>query len=163
MKPLLLFLTLFFAIAYSFGSEEVSIHFKDAEIARSPGYARAVFDQIIKTGRKKLTSYRVGFKFQVNGVEYHVITAETDEAGAIAFLSPAEAQVAYNTKDPSINMMKRYYDLRHTHGTLSQSMVVVGVLATAISLPFTLILSWWFKWLGHRNFGWLRQRKRREP
>lgn len=50
-------------------------------------------------------------------------------------------------------MLKRYYDLRDTHGTLAQELTVTAIIALGLSLPLTLILSWRLGWLRRRQAG----------
>lgn len=152
MKPFLLFLILCLAVAYFFGSEDISNQIALAEIARSPGYAEATVDNIIKSGRKKFTSYRVRYKFEVNGVEYWSMTSSTDEKGTVDYVSQLGTKVVYNTQNPSVNTLKRYYDLGQRTGTLTQLIIVVAVLSIGVALPLSLLLSW--------RFGWFRRKAR---
>ena len=57
-------------------------------------------------------------------------------------------QVAFDTRDPSVAELKRYYDLARPNETLAQVLVVVGTICTGIALPITLFLAaclWWLR------------------
>lgn len=148
MKTLILFLALSIAPGYYFGRHEISRHFINEAISKSPAIAPARFDSVEKSGFKKFTSFQVRYKFLVNNSEYSVLTTPTDERGVLKYKSETDTQVVYYSNDPSVNTLKKYYDLRHTTGTLGQSVVIVGIASTLIALPIALFISWllgWFK------------------
>jgi len=151
MKNFALFLVILLASAYLFGSEEISVHRTESAISESPAFVSAKFVEVIKTGGKKLSSYRVRYAFQVGGAQYYALTSSTDENGALQYMAQPETLVAYDTRDPTVNTLKRYYDQRKTRGNLSQSLVVVGVLSVLVALPVWLLLSWRFGWLKRRR------------
>ena len=151
MKNFILFLVILLASAYIFGSEEISNNLKESAISESPAFASAKFFEAVKTGGKKLSSYRVRYAFQVGGIQYYALTSSTDDQGALQYMAQPETLVAYDTRNPTVNTLKRYYDQRRNRGNLSQSMVVVGVLSVLIALPVWLLLSWRFGWLQLRR------------
>ena len=150
-KTIILFLALWLVLMYFFASDEISRYRKDALIAQAPGYALAIVDEVVKTGSNQLTSYHVRFKFKVNGNEHQVRTTSTDQKGAAEYVSEADTQAVYYTKDPAINTLKRYYDLRHTRGPLWQALILEGVSVTILALPIALAWSWRAGWLGRRK------------
>ena len=152
MKAVILFLILWSILMYFFASDEISKYRREALIVQAPGYASAIVDEVVKTGRNQLSSYHVRFKFKVAGNEYQVRTTSTDEKGAAKYVSQSDTQVVYYTKDPTINTLKRYYDLRHTRGPLWQALIIESVLATVFALHIALLWSW--------RAGWWRRRSR---
>jgi hypothetical protein len=151
MKNFILFSVIFLASAYLFGSEEISANLKESAISESPAFASAKFVEVVKTGGKKLSSYRVRYAFQVGGTQYYALTTSTDEQGALQYAAQPETLVAYDSRNPTVNALKRYYDQRRNRGNLSQSLVVVGVLSVLIALPVWLLLSWKFGWLKRKR------------
>jgi Protein of unknown function (DUF3592) len=149
----ILLLALFFAlpIGYFFGAAEVKQHRTMSQIASSPGFAPATYEETVRTESKRgRASLRVQYRFEVNGQQYRVTTSSTDEAGAAAY-ARSDTQAAYYTKNPSISTLKRYYDLRHTLGTLWQSIVLTSILSFGMALAVALPFAW--------RLGWLRRRK----
>jgi hypothetical protein len=137
--------------AYYFGHDEISRHFINETISKSPAIASARFDSVEKSGFKKFISFQVRYRFLVNNTEYSVLTTPTDERGALKYRSETDTQVVYYANDPSVNILKKYYDLRHTTGTLGQSVVIVGVISTLIALPIALFFSWLFGWFKRKK------------
>lgn len=149
MKLLAIFVAFFALAYYLFGAEEVERHLTHRQIAQSPGFAPAIFEGISKHEgkRKGHVSYWVKFKYQVAGSTYRVSTSKTDEDGVKLFLGTTQ-QVAYDTRDPSVAKLKRYYDLARPGETLGQVLVVVVTICTGIALPITLFLAgclWWLR------------------
>jgi hypothetical protein len=75
MKKFILFLVISLASAYFFGSEEIAVNRKEGAISESPAFASAEFVEIVKTGGKKPSSYRVRCAFQVSGTQYEELVA----------------------------------------------------------------------------------------
>jgi hypothetical protein len=148
---LLVFLAL--PIGYFFGEEEYVRHSQIEAISKAPGFAGAVFQDILETASKKHISYRVRFKFEVNGQQYSVLTTPTDRQGALAYLTEKDVQIAYSTRDPSVHMLRRYYDLRNPRDTLFKSLAVTSLLSLMLALPGALLIGW--------RLGWLKRRKNR--
>lgn len=148
IKALVVFLILFLGIFYYFGSEEVRNISSNRQIAQSPGLAPAVYDGM-EGGATKRASYRVHFKYLVDGMSYQLTTTPTDKAGAQSYLSEAH-QVIYDTRNPSVATLKRYFDLADRgSGAYFESLVVTAVLALLLSLPLTLLAAWrlgWVRW-----------------
>lgn len=119
------------------------------KIKRAPGYTSALSSEVsVVEARKKNRepTYFVRFKFLVNGTEYKAVTTPTDKAGAVKYLSAPSTQVVYYIGDPSINTLKRYFDLRR-NDSLFEELVVVGVASVAFALPLSLFWSWFPGWI----------------
>lgn len=149
MKLLAIFVAFFALSYYLFGAEEVERHLTHRQIAQSPGFAHAILDGISKHEgkRKGHVSYWVKYKYQVGGSTYRVSTSKTDEEGVKFYIGTAQ-QVAFDTRDPSVAELKRYYDLARPNETLAQVLVVVGTICAGIALPITLFLAgclWWLR------------------
>jgi hypothetical protein len=151
MKFILLTLVLALPIAYLFGEEEYKTFATMRQIEESPAVAPAVVDKVMKSGRKRFASYRVHFSFEVNGRRYHSVTTPTDEQGATRYISEQDTKVMYSTRDPSVNTLKRYYDLRHTHGTLPQSLIVSTCAGLLLAVPPALVVGWLLKWFRRKS------------
>ena len=153
MKTLLLTLLLALPIAYFFGEEEYARLGQIEEISNTPGYAPAIFEEIIKSESKKNTQYRVKYRYEVNGQQYRVTTTPTDQQGALTYASQQDMQVAYSTRQPSIGMIKRYYDLRNPQDSRTRLLTVTSILALGLALPIALGIG--------RRLGWLKWGKKR--
>jgi len=153
MKILLLTLFLALPIAYLFGEEEYTRLGQIEEISNTPGFAPAIFEGIIQTESKKSASFRVKYRYEVNGQQYRVTTTPTDQQGALTYVSQQDMQVAYSTRQPSVGMIKRYYDLRNPQDSLTRSLTVTSILAIGLALPIALGIS--------RRLGWLKWGKKR--
>lgn len=151
MKKLILFLVIFSGMFYLFGEEEVTRVANMAAIAKTPGFATAHFVSIEDSGSKKHSSFRVKFRYEVDGKSYLVTTTSTDSNGAASYVEDKNVQIAYSTQDPSIGTLKRYYDLRDPRETMSRAMSVVAVLALGLTLPIWLGIGW--------RLGWLKRKK----
>lgn len=148
-KALAVFLALFFGFFYYFGNEEVRSISSHRQIAQSPGLAAAVFDGI-EGGSTERASYRVQFKYLVAGTTYRLSTTSTDKAGAQSYLREVH-QVIYDTRNPSVATLKRYFDLKSRgENAYFQSLVVTGVLALLLSLPLTLLAAVRLGWVRFR-------------
>jgi hypothetical protein len=156
MKPFLLFLVTFSALAYFFGSEDVQRYETIQAISVSPAFASASVAEVVKvSGRKRLfrdpsESYFVRYNYVVDGVGHEIHTTHTDQGGVARYLSDPKPQVAYSTRDPKVATLKRYYDLSRKDETLFQVLVVVGLLSFVVALPISLLLSWRFGWFKRR-------------
>ncbi|PQA75666.1 DUF3592 domain-containing protein [Rhodoferax sp. TS-BS-61-7] len=153
MKFIVLALILSLPLGYLFGEEEYSRLARIQEISKAPGFSPAVFEELIQTKSKKHTSFRVRYRYEVNGQQYQVTTTPTDQQGALAYVAQKDMQVAYSTQNPSVGMVKRYYDLRNPEDTIVRSLTVTSVLALGLSLPIALGIAW--------RLGWLRRSKKR--
>ena len=151
MKFIALLLVIFSGIFYFFGSEEKERVETMASVAKAPGFVQATLDGITKTAGKRHDSYRVHFKYVVNGVAYRTTTTSTDEAGARQYATEPVVEVAYDTRKPSVATLRRYYELRDKRDTVARALFVAGVLSMGLALPIALGLAW--------PLGWLRRRK----
>lgn len=140
-------------LGYLFGEEEYERLTRIQQISNAPGFAPAFFEEVIRSDSKRDTSFRVRYRYVVNGQQYRVTTTSTDRQGALEYVADQGAQVAYSTRDPSIGIFKRYYDLRDPQDTLTRSLIVTSVLALVLSLPIALGISW--------RLGWLRRSRMR--
>jgi len=150
MKFLLLYLALAVPIGYLFGEEEYERISQMQEISKAPAFAPAKFEELITTKSKKIESYRVRFSYVVNGEKYKVISTRTDQQGAMRYITETN-QVAYNSRNPSVGTLKRYYDLRRPDETLAQAMFVVSISALLLALPAALLVAWKFGWLKRKG------------
>lgn len=148
MKFIVLVLILALPLGYLFGEEEYSRLSHIQEISKAPGFATAVFEEILKTESKKHTSFRVRFRYEVNGQQYRVTTTPTDEKGALTYVSQKDMQIAYSVPNPSVGMVKRYYDLRNPEDTVARSLIVTSLLALGLSLPIAFGIARRLDWLG---------------
>lgn len=152
MKCILLALALALPLGYLFGEEEYARLTRIQEISSAPGFAPAVFEEVLETRSKKRSSFRVRYRYGVNGQLYRVTTTSTDQQGALAYVAQKDMQVAYSTRNPSVGIIKRYYDLRNPEDTMARALTVTSVLALGLSLPIALGVSW--------RLGWLRRSKK---
>lgn len=152
MKFIALLLVIFSGLLYLFGSEEKERVETMASVARSPGFARATMEGMTKTAGKRGDSYRVHFRYVVDGVAYRTSTSSTDESGARRYMAEPAVDVAYDTRKPSVATLKRYYDLRDKRETVGRALFVSGVLSLGLALPIALGIAW--------RLGWLRRRKK---
>lgn len=152
MKALLLIATLFLLLAFVFGKPEYETHERDARIQSAPAFVPATPYKIhASEWIKGLKSFRVSFRYVVEGRSYSLLTTSTDEQGALRyFTDPRMHEVAYYQPDPSVGTLKHYYDLRESRGTLEQSLTVTSVFALALALPLGLLVSWPLGWLRRR-------------
>jgi hypothetical protein len=152
MKFLALLLVIFSGVFYLFGSEEKERVDTMTSVARSPGFVRATMDGITKTAGKRRDSYRVHFKYVVDGVAYRTSTSSTDESGALQYASQPSVEVAYDTRKPSVSTLRRYYDLRDKQDSVGRALFLSAVLSLGIALPIALGFAW--------PLGWLRRKKK---
>lgn len=151
MKFIALFLVIFPGVFYLFGSQEKERVENMLSIAASPGFAPATMYGMTRT-LSKSSSYRVQFKYLVDGVAYSTSTSDTDESGARRYASDPAVEVVYDTQKPSVAMLRRYYDLRDKRESVGRALFVSGVLAFAIALPIALGVAW--------PLGWLRRKRK---
>lgn len=152
MKFIALLLVVLSGVFYFFGSEDKERVETSASIAESPGFVRATMDGMTKTAGKRRDSYRVHFRYVVDGVAYRTTTTSTDEAGALGYASQPLVEVAYDTRKPSVATLRRYYDLRDKQETVGRALFVSGVFSLGLALPITFGLAW--------PLGWLRRKKK---
>ena len=153
MKTLALFLALFFGIFYYFGSDEVRVISEHRQIAQSPGFVPAIPDGMTGATTKKSSTYRAHFKYVVEGKSYRLTTTSTNEEGARRY-AQENHQVVYDTRDPSVSTLKRYFELRDRgNGAYFRALFLTGVLSLLLSLPLTLLGAW--------RLGWLRKAAKR--
>ncbi len=152
MKFLLLLVLIALPLGYLFGEEEYTRFTRIEAISKSPGFAPAVVEEVVKIEGKKHTSYRVRYRYEVNGKRFYATTTSTDQQGAMRYIAQQDMQVAYSTRDPAIGIIKRYYDLRNPRETLASSLFITSVFSLGISLPISLVV-WW-------RLGWLKRRKK---
>ena len=152
MKFIALLLVIFSGLFYLFGSEEKERAETMASVARSPGFARATPDGMTKVSGKHGDSYRVHFKYVVDGVAYRTTTTSTDEAGARRYVTEPVVEVAYDTRKPSVATMRRYYDLRDKRESVGSVLFLSGVLSLGLALPIAFGVAW--------PLGWLRRKKK---
>lgn len=153
MNVLLLVVAIALPLGYLFGEDEYRKHAQTQEISQHPGVAQATFEEILATKSKRDVSFRVKFRYEVNGLSYRVTTTPTDQQGALSYAAQRNVEVAYSTRNPSIGMLKRYYDFQREHGNLAQSLTVTSVFSLALALPIGFGISW--------RLGWLKRKKRR--
>jgi hypothetical protein len=153
MKFVFLLLAIALPLGYLLGEEEYSRLTRIQEISKPPGFAPAAFEEVLRTGSAKHSSFRVRYRYEVDGKRCQVITTPTDQPGALAYVAQKDMQVAYSTRDPSVGIVKRYYDLRNPRDTPATALVVTSVLALGLALPIALGTSW--------RLGWLRRRMER--
>lgn len=152
MKFIALLLVIFSGLLYLFGSEEKERVETMASVARSPGFARATPDGITKIAGKRSDSYRVHFKYVVDGVAYRTTTTSTDEAGAHWYVAQPAVEVAYDTRKPSVATLRRYYDLRDKRESVGSALFLSGILSLGLALPIAFGVAW--------PLGWLRRKKK---
>ncbi|SFU60803.1 hypothetical protein SAMN05216350_103102 [Polaromonas sp. YR568] len=152
MKFLALLLLIFSGVFYLFGSEEKERIETMTSVASSPGFAPATMDGMSKISSKRGDSYRVHFKYVVNGVTYRTSTTSTNETGALQYASQPTVEVAYDTRKPSVATLRRYYDLRDKRETVGRALFVSGILSLGIALPIAFGFAW--------PLGWLRRKKK---
>ena len=144
MKFIALLLVIFCGVFYLFGSEEKERVETIASVAGSPGFARATMDGITKTSGKRGDSYRVHFRYVVDGMAYRTSTSSTDASGAAKYTAEPVVEVAYGTRKPSVSTLRRYYDLR-TSGRVSEARCFSPVFSRWLSLcpsPWALRGPW---------------------
>jgi hypothetical protein len=146
MKFLLLLLAIALPIGYLFGEEEYARLASLQEISRAPGFAPAVVEEVLKVESKRHASYRVRFKYEVNGQQFHVTTTSTDQEGALKYTTQKNMQVAYSTRNPSVSTLRRYYDLRNPQETMPKALAVTSALALMLALPIALLVGWRLGW-----------------
>ncbi|MCZ8256498.1 MAG: DUF3592 domain-containing protein [Polaromonas sp.] len=151
MKFFALLLVIFSALFSLFGFEEKKRVETMMSIAASPGVAPATMYGITRTLAKS-NSYRVQFKYFVDGAAYSTSTSDTDENGARRYAADPAVEVVYDTRKPSVATLRRYYELRDKRESVGRALVVSGILALAIALPAALIIAW--------PLGWLRRKKK---
>jgi hypothetical protein len=152
MKFLALLLLVFSGLFYLFGSEEKDRVERTSSVAKAPAFVRATMDGMTKTAGKRGDSYRVHFKYVVDGVAYRTSTTSTDEAGARQYAAEPVVEVAYDTRKPSVATLKRYYDLRDKRESVGSALFIAGVLSLGLALPITFGFAW--------PLGWLRRKKK---
>ncbi|HEX7889606.1 MAG TPA: hypothetical protein VF522_09630 [Ramlibacter sp.] len=152
MRFLLLLSILSSGIFYFFGSGEKERVTILASIAQAPRFTRASVDGVTRTlGRHE--SYQVRYKYEVDGVGYHTSTSSTDESGAREYLSAPVTEVAYDARDPSVAMLRQYYERRDPQETMGRALFVAGVLSLGMALPASLAVAWPLGWLRRRKTG----------
>jgi hypothetical protein len=152
MKFIALLLVIFSAIFYLFGSEEKERVETMTSVASSPGFVSAKLDGMTKTSGKRRDSYRVHFKYVVDGVAYRTTTSPTDESGALQYAAQPNVEVAYDTRKPSVATLRRYYDLRDKQDSLGRALFLSAVLSLSIALPIAGGFAW--------PLGWFRRKKK---
>lgn len=152
MKLVLLLLAVFSGMFYLFGWDEKKRVETVEAISQSPAFTPAKVDGVTKITGKRTESYRVRFKYEVNGVTYQTTTSWTDEEGALRYASQPNVEVAYDARNPSIATLKRYYDLRDKRETVGRALFLSGILSLGMALPITIGIAW--------PLGWLRRRKK---
>ncbi len=147
MKFATLLLTITLILGYLFGEEEYDRLSHIQTISESPAFANATFEKIDQAKGKKSISYFVKYRYEVNGQTYHVSTTPTDQQGALAYVAQQNMQVAYSTRDPSVGILKRYYDLRNPNDSLAKALTVTTLLAIGLALPIAVFFAWRLGWL----------------
>lgn len=139
MKRLLLFAILFAVPMWMIGVDDIRLHLDEARISSAPMYAPVKVLRTYKTSNLKIHSYRIDYGFEVNGRRYRTTTQRMGEDGVARFLARDDMQVVYYAHDPSINTLKQYFDMRHTRGTLGQSIVVTSLFSAGFALTVMLL------------------------
>lgn len=152
MKLIVLLIAVFAGMFYLFGWDEKKRVETVEAISKSPAFTPAKVDGVTKTKGKRNETYRVHFKYEVNGVTYRTTTTSTDEEGARRYASQPHPEVAYDSRNPSTATLKRYYDLRDKQETVGRALFLGGILSFAMALPITFGIAW--------PLGWLRRKKK---
>ena len=150
-KPLFLFLAIFATAAWFLGSsgmDEVNLH---TAIAKATAYAEAVPEGITEIKRKRSTSYRVNYVYQVAGANYKVDSGSMNKDQAVAALGAGNVQVAYASTAPSKALLKADFDRRDPNESISGALVTAAGIALLIGIFAALLLSWRFGWLSRRT------------
>ena len=151
MKLIVLLLVVFAGIFYLFGWEEKERVETNQAISVSPAFTPAKVDGVTKTTGKRSETYRVHFKYEVNGVTYRTSTSSTDAEGVRRYVSEPNAEVAYDSRNPSTATLKRYYDLRDEQETVGRALFLGGILSFGMALPIAFGIAWPLRWLRRRK------------
>ena len=150
-KPIFLFVAIFAIAAYFLGAsgmDEVNLH---NAIAKSPAYAEAVPEGITEHKRKRSTSYRVNYVYQVAGASYKIDSASMDKDEALAAAAIPNVQVAYVSGTPSQAILKSEFDSRDPKESVMGAVITAAGIALLIGIFGSLILSWKFGWLSRQT------------
>ncbi|MEF9993909.1 MAG: hypothetical protein RSA22_02875 [Acinetobacter sp.] len=148
MKNIVGYLALFFAAfaicVFSFGLfKEAQNRIDYEQIKLSPGFVSAKPSGVTTSGYGPLKAEVVVFDYTVSGNTYHTNTSRTDAAGAHNYFVNANyREVAYDTKDPQVSMLRHYYDQpSHKHETLGQILIITAIIGAVPALFLTLFIA----------------------
>ena len=114
-------------------------------ITRSPGLVSATATDVFGL---RNNGYKVRYVYRVGGTTYHV---ESDALGRTGSDLPTvdqlpNVEVAYYTNDPSVAVLKHYYENRSPNQSVTREAIVSALWAFAVAFICSLAAGWEHGW-----------------